>query len=359
MLVGEAKPKTGDINMYSQRQFFRQHRLAALAWILSTSCVLAAGYRQTNLVSDETNAAVADPRLLNSWGIYVDHAGHAVVANNHSSMTTFYRANGKPLKQVVNVEDVIDVAPNAGRFFKISNERKTRPSTLLFATEAGTIEGWNHSIDPSNTVVGVDNSGSGASYKGLALAGTRSQPVLFAANFHGGMVEMYDKNFGFVKSFTDSNLTANGFAPFGIRNIGGQLFVTFAKQQPPDNEDEQAGPGLGHVDVFDANGDFVKRFTSEGPLNAPWGLALAKGGFGEFSHSLLVGNFGDGTINAFNPNTGEFLGQLKDPQGNVIHIDGLWGLAFGASDALWFAAGPDDEVHGLVGVLKPQHSMRY
>src|SRR5213078_2057615 len=159
------------------------------------------------------------------------------------------------------------------------------------------------------------------------LGRTRAGRFLYAANFKGGVVEMYDRNFHLVKTFTDTTL-ADGFAPFGIRNIFGHLFITFAKQKPPDNDDDQAGPGLGYVDVFDTNGNFLHRFASQGTLNAPWGLAVAPRHFGKFSHALLVGNFGDGAINAFNLRTGAFLGQLEDSDGNLIHIDGLWGLAF-------------------------------
>lgn len=319
---------------------------------------LSAGFVQTNLVADEDlGQPFTDANLLNAWGLYVDRTGHLVVVNNHSDSTTFYKANGAPTGTPINVEEATDLAANYGRSFPITKEGRTRPSRIIFVTEGGTIEGWNSDLDRSNSVVAVDNSATGANYKGIALgSGGYYGSSLFAADFHNGVVEMYDGNFHFVRSFTDTNLTAIGFAPFGIRNLGGKLYVAFAKQLAPDNTDEQPGPSLGYVDIFDLKGRFVRRFASEGTLNAPWGLALARGGFGEFSHAVLVGNFGDGAITAYNARTGAPLGQVTDAGGNVIHIEGLWGISFGVGTqghSLYFAAGPDDENHGLVGYLKP------
>ena len=150
----------------------------------------------------------------------------------------------------------------------------------------------------------------------------------------------------------------DGFAPFGIQAIGGNLYVTFAKQDA-DRHDDVAGKGLGYVDVFDPNGKLIDQFVSKGPLNAPWGLALAPAGFGEFNGSLLVGNFGDGRINAFDLSTGKHLGALKGQDNHPIEIDGLWGLAFGngfngqSVNTLFFTAGPGDEEHGLYGRIDP------
>ena len=174
---------------------------------------------------------------------------------------------------------------------------------------------------------------------------------------------MYDGRSHLVKSFTDSHLARASYAPFGLRVIGRHLFVTFAFKAAPDDGDETGGPGLGYVDEFDLAGNLVRRFASQGRLNAPWGLALAPHEFGKFGGALLVGNFGDGTINAYHPGTGAYLGQLADPQGNTIQIAGLWGLAVGPESdgpSLYFTAGPDDENHGLLGVIRPElhgHSM--
>jgi len=200
---------------------------------------------------------------------------------------------------------------------------------------------------------------NGAVYKGLAIASTSKGNFIYATNFNSGMVEMYDKDFKLVKTFTDPNVDAN-FAPFGIQNINGKLYVTFAKQKLPDKHDDDSGPGNGYVDVFDTDGTMIRRFASHGPLNSPWGLALAPEGFGEFGGHLLVGNFGDGRINAFDLHSGEFDSPLIDLQGNPLAINGLWALQFGAGGAnngkrnhLFFTAGIADEAHGLFGFIRP------
>lgn len=191
---------------------------------------------------------------------------------------------------------------------------------------------------------------------GRAIASTPSGNFLYATNFHASDVEIYDKNFNLVKTFTDPNVDLN-FAPLGIQNIGGKLFVTFALQKLPDKHDDQSGPGNGFVDVFETDGTLIRRFASNGTLNSPWGLALAPEGFGKFSHHLLVGNFGDGPINAFETE-GAFVGQLIDPEGNSLTINGLWALQFGngaknggSRDKLFFTAGIADELHGLFGFI--------
>ncbi len=172
---------------------------------------------------------------------------------------------------------------------------------------------------------------------------------------------MYDKNYTLVKTFTDPDVDQN-FAPFGIQNIGGQLYVTFALQKLPDKHDDDAGPGNGFVDVFATDGTLLRRFASHGTLNSPWGLALAPEGFGQFSHHLLVGNFGDGRINAFDVDSGDFDSQLLDPEGNPLTINGLWALQFGngapnggSSHRLFFTAGIADESHGLFGFIRARH----
>jgi len=207
----------------------------------------------------------------------------------------------------------------------------------------------------ASTITSITSSG--AVYKGLAIASTALGDFLYVTNFHAGVVEMYDRNFNLVKTFTDPNVDPN-FAPFGIQNIGGKLFVTFALQKLPDKHDDQAGPGNGFVDVFDTDGTMIRRFASHGTLNSPWGLALAPEDFGKFSHHLIVGNFGDGRINAFDTE-GNFDGQLIDPEANPLTINGLWALQFGngaknggSSHKLFFTAGIADESHGLFGFIK-------
>lgn len=352
---------------------------AALALLLGlssgglTGSVWAAGgggYIQSNLVADEAGAApVVDANLVNPWGILAGPQGRLIVADNHAGLATFYHPSGRPLQLKVAVP-----APGGGsgaptdlgrnwseHGFLIGKGKHRRESILLFATEDGTIAGWNPEVDEDQAVIAVDNSAAGAIYKSMALEDTSHGSRLYAANFGQGTVEMYDTRFHLVKSFTDASLASAHFVPFGLRIIGGRLFVTFAFKAAPDDGDETAGVGFGYVDEFDLAGNLVRRFASEGTLNAPWGLALAPHNFGKFGGALLVGNFGDGAINVYHPTTGAFLGQLADPQGNAIQIGGLWGLAFGPGPegpSLFFTAGPDDENHGLLGVIRPERHRR-
>jgi uncharacterized protein (TIGR03118 family) len=206
----------------------------------------------------------------------------------------------------------------------------------------------------------VDRSKAHAIYKGLALAGNGTAHFLYAADFHNNRIDVFDSTFHPVTlsgNFSDPRIP-RGYAPFGIQNILGNLYVTYAKQDR-DAEDDVAGRGFGFVDVFDANGHLLRRFVSRGRLNAPWGLALAPADFGQFSNTLLIGNFGDGRINAFDLQSGEPLGRLRTPDGRAISIDGLRGIAFGSgvasqpTNTLFFAAGPDDEEHGVYGRIDP------
>jgi uncharacterized protein (TIGR03118 family) len=195
--------------------------------------------------------------------------------------------------------------------------------------------------------------------QGLAIGSTATGDFLYASDFHNGKVDVYNTNFAKVSlagNFTDPALPA-GYAPFGIQNLGGKIYVTYAKQDP-NSDDEVAGAHLGFVSVFNTDGTFVKRVASQGTLNAPWGLAVAPGNFGEFSNALLVGNFGNGIINAFDATTNAFLGTLHDGN-HSLKIDGLWALGFGGgnvnsglTDSLYFTAGIDDEAHGLFGNIR-------
>lgn len=324
-------------------------------------------YRQINLVSDQTGMArLLDTNLVNPWGILVGAGGNLIVADNHAGVTTFYNSAGQPLPHVISIPApdggpggaVTDLGLNSSeKGFLITHGKRKGESLLLFVTEDGTIAGWNPEVDARHAVIAIDNSAAGAIYKSMALAATPHGSRLYAANFGQGVVEMYDGRFHGVKSFTDSSLTNASYAPFGIRNLGGHLFVTFAFKAAPDDGDETGGPGLGYVDEFDLEGNLVRRFASQGTLNAPWGLALAPHKFGKFKNALLVGNFGDGAVNAYDPHTGAFLGQLEDEHGNVIRIEGLWGLTAGpgpAGPSVYFTAGPGDENHGLLGMLKPE-----
>jgi uncharacterized protein (TIGR03118 family) len=247
--------------------------------------------------------------------------------------------------------------------FEVSKAGVAAPSRFLFATEDGIIAGWNPAVDQTHAVRAVDRSAArdaagdtGAVFKGLALVSTPAGKFIYATNFRFGTIEVYDSNFNLVNTFTDPTVPS-GFAPFGIHNIGGDLFVTFAKQDAAKHDDD-AGPGNGFVDVFSPNGDLVQRLASQGRLNSPWAVTLAPSTFGTFAGDILVGNFGDGRINAFVPSTGQFLGQLQSSHGPVT-ISGLWGLRFPAGSlnvvpgALYFTAGINDEADGLFGDIVP------
>jgi uncharacterized protein (TIGR03118 family) len=317
----------------------------------------AQNYLQTNLVSDLPGvAAFTDPNLVNPWGLASSPTSPIWVSNNGSGVATLYNGGGVPQSLVVTIPPASSSVPTGVVFNPVSGAGGSfGGAPFIFATEGGAIAAWN----PNNgTVATVEVPGNAAAvYKGLGI----DNNMIYATNFASGQINVFNSSFAPVTSpggFVDPNLPA-GFAPFGIQNIGGNLYVTYAKQDAAQH-DPVAGPGNGFVDVFDANGNFVKRLVSNGVLNAPWGLALAPANFGAFSNDLLVGNFGDGTINAFDITTGQSLGELKDPQGNPIVNLGLWGLLFGnggnggATNQLFFTAGipgPNGyiEDHGLFG----------
>jgi uncharacterized protein (TIGR03118 family) len=331
-------------------------------------------YVQRNLISDGFVAAEQppDPNLVNAWGIALSSTSPMWVADNGTGLSTIYDGNGVPRSLVVEIPTPTDpnggtptgIVFNGSASFSVTGTAAdgstvTGFSHFIFATEDGVIAGW-----PGGTraFVGVDNSvTTGAVYKGLALVSLNADGTdqrLYATDFHNARVDVFDNMFAPVTTlpadaFTDPQLPP-GYAPFGIQAIGGNVFVTYAKLEAG-SDDEVAGQGLGFVDVYDANGGLLSRVASRGLLNAPWGVALAPAGFGKFSNSLLVGNFGDGSIIAFDTKNFTPQGPLHGQDGRVLHIDGLWGIAFGndhndqPSTTLFFAAGPDDEHHGLYG----------
>ena len=334
------------------------------------------GYIQHNLVSNLPNTAIAtDPNLKNPWGIAFSPTGPFWISDNGTGVSTVYngQAHQIPSSQSPLVVTIpppsgsTDPAAPTGIVFNGSQDflvstpgGKPAPAVFIFATEDGTISGWNPSVSPTTAILASDQSSLGAVYKGLAITNGGSGSRLFATDFHNNAVRVFDGQFNQVGSFTDSALPP-GFAPFGIVNIQGLLYVSFALQKPPDNEDDQKGPGNGFVDVFSTAGQLMRRLVSGGELNSPWGMAFAAN-FGEFSNALLVGNFGDGEINAYDISTGAFMGKLTNQIGQPIMIDGLWGLIFGNggqggnSAVLYFTAGPNDENDGLFGDLQPAQS---
>jgi len=342
------------------------------------------GYRQVNLVSDIPGLApLTDPDLVNAWGLSASPGTDQTpgsplwVSDNGTDKTTLYTGvsattvakaqlvvnitSGAPTGQVFNTDTdpthfvVHDAAGHSGR------------AVFLFASENGGIDGWNPGVGATSTgpstvtEVAVKN-GANAVYKGLAIGDTGGHTYLYAANFRSGRVEAYDDTFTPVELpgglFVDPRLPA-GYGPFNVQELDGQLYVAYARQDAT-LKDDVPGRGHGFLDVFNNDGSFDRRLVTRGPLNSPWGLALAPSDFGRFSGALLVGNFGDGRIHAFDPMTGRRLGQLRDRHGDPIVIDGLWALGFGNGNAaktneLLFSAGPQEESHGLLGKIVVRH----
>jgi len=328
-------------------------------------------YQQHNLVSDGFVAADhIDANLVNAWGVAFNPNGFVWVANADSGTSTLYDGTGNPQSLVVNIPtpdadsggNPTGIVYNGSSGFMVTKGTVSGASRFLFATEQGLIAGWAPSVDGTHAIVAVNTANtSGAIFKGLALSGSGSGQLLYATDFHNGVVDIFDATFAPVtlpvNAFVDDRLPF-GFAPFGIQAIGGDIYVTFARQDA-DKEDEIAGAGQGVVDVFDPNGRLLQRVATRGALNAPWGIALAPAGFGRLGGALLIGNFGDGHINAYNPITNAFLGSLRGANHRPIEIFGLWGIAFGnglagqSVDSLFFASGPGGEDHGLYGRLDP------
>jgi len=339
--------------------------LAAVAFLLSLAPAAAAtspnAYRVTPLVSDNGVPGTAvDANLTNAWGLVAGPATPWWVSDNGADMSTLYNGTGV---KVAAIHPTVASAPTGVVFngnatsFPVGTANSA--ARFIFATESGTILGWT--IGFTAAEIKVNRSAEGAIYKGLAIATTDAGPRLFATDFHNGRVDVVNRTWALVTvpgGFTDPSLPA-GYAPFGIQTIGDRIFVTFAKQGS--GADEVDGQSLGFVDAFDVNGHLLARVAQRGVLNAPWGLAWAPEDFGAFSGDLLVGNFGDGHINAFHEMAdGRFVfqGALRTFGGEKLAIDGLWALEFGhgtanngPTNALFFTAGPNDEADGLFGTI--------
>jgi uncharacterized protein (TIGR03118 family) len=315
------------------------------------------GVTQTNLVSDQPGkAALTDPHLINPWGASESPTSPLWVSNAGTNTSTLYSGSvGTTPASIVPL--VVDVpgAPTG----QVSNDTTdfdlpgtTTPARFIFASIGGFITAW-----AGGTEATIVAHPAGAMYTGLALAHSPSGPRLLAANFAAGKIDVFDSTFTQLPAdglFHDSHLP-NGYSPFNVRELGGKVYVTYA-QVDPTTQREVKKPGHGFVDVYTDSGAFIKRLISHGVLDAPWGVAIAPANFGRFSGDLLVGNFGNGSINAFNGETGRFVGPLTDSSGKPIVIDGLWSLlvgntTVGGTDSVLFTAGPDNETHGLVGKL--------
>jgi uncharacterized protein (TIGR03118 family) len=382
----------------------------SLCSLLGTSAaVYAAGYVETDLVvNQQVNnvptltdkngmvhvAKFFDPNLVNPWGVGESATSPFWVSDNNNGTSSLYNTAGTPQSLVVAIPAPGDPLGTGGTptglvfntaqaqsAFKVSGFDKNgaptmAPAAFLFATEDGTILGWNPNVNPPNTpvasqgkhaIIAVDHSAipdaaNGAVYKGLAIATDSSgNAFLYATNFRAGTVDVYNAAFQQVtlppNAFVDPHLP-RGYAAFNIVPIGNRLFVTYAVQNA-EKHDDVAGQSHGIVDTFDLAGNMLARFAQHGQLDSPWGVAQAPAGFGQFGGDILIGNFGNGHINAFDPVTGEFLDKVRDPHGQAIAIDGLWTIKFGNGgnggdrNTLYFTAGPNDETDGLFGSLAP------
>jgi len=312
-------------------------------------------YEQHNLVSDIPGMADnLDPNLKNPWGISHSATSPFWVSDQVTGVTTLYNGTGTPLAKF-NIQPTGGGNPT-GQVFNSTPDFALTPggpkAIFLFASLNGTIQGWNPASGSTDAIIKADNSGAGAVYTGLALGVSAAGSTLFAANDAQGKIDAFNGTFGAANlagNFTDPNLPA-GFTPYNIQNIAGTLYVTY--------ENEATGGGV--INAFDLNGNFLRRVTSNdasGPLQSPWGMALASSSFGTFAGDLLVGNEDDGHISAFDPTTGAFRGQLLDQNGNPIANEGQWGLTFGNGgnggrrDTLYFAAGINGEANGLFGSI--------
>ncbi len=346
-------------------------RAGVLLGAFVSSVLAANNYLVHNLVADQPGVAdKVDKNLVNPWGNGFSGASPFWVGNNGTGTSTLYDTTGTALALVVTVPAAAGASTPGPVTGVISNGNPTafnvaagKAASFLFCTEDGTISGWNSTADATNAKILVDNSKSGAVYKGCTLGGTSTAPLLYAANFNSGKIDVWDANFAAVQNAAAfvNPAVPTGFAPFNIQNMGGKLYVAYAKQDNQKHDDE-AGIGNGYIATFDMSGTLLGNLAAKGALNSPWGMAIAPASFGDFANALLVGNFGDGMILGFNLNTGAPVGAgiLNDLKGAPIAILGLWSLNFGNGGrggdkaTLYFTAGTGQplETHGLFGSIQ-------
>jgi len=373
-----------------KKKVVRWYASLALLFFFVPSAAFAQHYTETDLVSSipgvGTNATnPVDAQLKNSWGMTRSAGSTFWVSDNGSGLATLYNGIGTKQSLVVTIPVPTGIDPPATPTGIVANGTAdfalpgSTAAKFIFVTEQGTIAAWNGG---NAAVIVKDNSKSGAVYKGCTIGEFNGQHYLYVANFHSGEIEVYDTTFTQVslgKHAFDADSDSGrfdsdrdehsrfdfdrddhkGFAPFNVQAIGTNVYVAYAKQD--DNKhDEVDGAGLGFVNVFSTSGERLARLQNCSWFNAPWGLAMAPGEFGEFSHSLLVGMFGSGQIAAFDPVNGRFIGLMKKPDNSTLAIDGLWALVFGAGNAnsgpyntLFFTAGPNGERDGTFGALVP------
>jgi uncharacterized protein (TIGR03118 family) len=346
----------------------RFHPWPALA--VALACLGAAGpsvavsFNATNLVTDDQGAhaaAITDPGLRNAWGLAYSPTSAFWISSNGARTSPLYKVD--PATQATTQQGLIVTIPGAGsvtgQVFNSGNAAGAfNHDPFLFVSEDGTVSGWRGALGTNAEVIATASALN--VYKGSAFASVAGEGYLYAANFRAGTIDVYKGTVAappLPGSFTDPNVAA-GYAPFNIQKLGNTLYVTYAVQDAQ-KSDEIAGAGLGIVDSYDLNGNFLDRIATGGTLDAPWGLAIAPASFGAMAGALLVGNFGDGRINAFDVTSHAFLGQVLGANGQPLTIDGLWALSpgngagAGSSQSLYFTAGPDEESHGLFGVLTP------
>jgi len=350
--------------------------LLVVGLALLPSVTKAQHYTQTNLVSDQAGVApVTDPNLVNPWGLSRSSTSFWWVSDNNAGVSTLYTGAGAIIP--INGTGIVTIPPPKGApagfvsaptgtvFNGVATDflvGPNAPAHFIFVTEDGTISGWNGG---ASAVLVVDNSDGGskrgAVYKGTTLALVDGKAFLYVTNFRSGKVEVYDNTFTRVhisEELFDDDAIPRDFAPYNIQNIGGTLFVTYAKQDAA-KHDSVSGEGLGFVELYQPDGKHIGHLQHGPWLNAPWGVVWTPRDFGVFSNSILVGNFGSGWVAAYNGFTKEFIGFVKNPDDSILSIDGLWALTFGnganagPSTTLYFSAGPDGETHGLFGTLTP------
>ena len=376
----------GGKGMKSKFAFMKSVLVFGLATCVLPSLMLAQQYTQTNLVSNNGKAPVNDDNLQNAWGLVASPGSPWWVSNNASGTSTLYSIDPK-----TGAANIVPINPPPNEFVKIPNApgqnppgsptgimfngsptdfllAPGKPAVFIFVTEDGTVQGWNPGVNRASAVIVADHSkvpaaGNGAVYKGATIAEIDGHKFILAANFRSGRIDVFDTTFKQVRlsdeQFEDERIPRN-FAPFNVQGVGPNIYVTYAKQDAARHDPPSPGePGDGFVDVFDSHGRLLQRLEHGNWFNAPWGVVWATPNFGEFSNTILIGNFRGDNISAFNPVTGHFLGNMKNADGSTLKIPGLWALRFGNDGAagpattLFFTAGPDAEVNGLFGTITP------
>jgi uncharacterized protein (TIGR03118 family) len=343
--------------MKTSRAYTKIALLLLGAAMFTVASVRADTYSWRNFQSDIGGVAQhIDPNLVNPWGMSVSSGGTIWVSDNGTGVSTLYNQDGTANSLIVEIPaarhnkdggNPTGQVFNNTTFFPVTKNGVSRPARFIFVSEDGSISGWNPTVDGTHAIIAVDNSQGGHHpiYKGATLGMAGGHNFLYATDFHNGQVDTFDENFHQVNpnGFADPSLPA-GYAPFGIRNFNGEIFVTYALQDKK-REDDVHCPGCGLVNVFDTSGNFLRRLIQTGGnLNAPWGLALIE------SDELWVGNFGDGRINNYDPMTGAFIETLMRADGTPLQFDGLWDL-LPLGDGVYFTAGIADEEHGLFGLI--------